>query len=119
MKALLLSCFFCLALVVPIPAQSSQTNIDNDQVKVLSVTNKPHQKSSLHQHITNRVMIYLQAGGQTIEYQDGKKVLLSWKTGEVKWSPASGMHTSEVTTNEPVSIVEVELKKPGVSSRAW
>ena len=118
MKASLLSCLFCLALVAPIPAQSSQTNIDNDEVKVLSVTNKPHQKSLLHQHITNRVMIYLQAGGQTIEYQDGKKVLLSRKAGEAKWSQASGMHISEVTTNEPVSIVEVELKKPGVSSKA-
>ena len=117
MKASLLSCFFCLALVVRIPAQSSETNIDNNQVKVLSVTNKPHQKSSLHQHITNRVMIYLQAGGQTIEYQDGKKVLLSWKAGEVKWSQASGRHTSELTTDKPVTIVEVELKKPGGSAR--
>ncbi len=118
MKELILGCFFCLALVVHIPAQSSQTNIDNDQVKVLSVTDKLHQKSPLHQHVANRVMIYLQAGGQTIEYQGGQKVLLSWKAGEVKWSPASGMHTSELTTDKPVTIVEVELKKPGVSAKA-
>jgi uncharacterized RmlC-like cupin family protein len=117
-KVSLLSCFFCFALVVCTPAQSSQTRIDNDQVKVLNVTNQPHQKSPLHQHATNRVMIYLQSGGQTIEYQDGKKLLLNLKAGEVKWSQASGMHTSELTTDKPVTIIEVELKKPGISAKA-
>ena len=84
MKLSILSCFFCFALVVRTAAQASQTSIDNDQVKVLNVTNQPHQKSPLHKHATNRVMIYLQAGGQTIEYQDGKKLLLNLKAGEVK-----------------------------------
>jgi quercetin dioxygenase-like cupin family protein len=75
-KRLILSCFFCLALAVFTPAQTSHTNIDNDQAKVLSVTVEPHQKTPLHQHVVNRVMIYLQAGRRKINYQDGKKVLL-------------------------------------------
>jgi hypothetical protein len=37
-KRLILSCFFCLALAVFTPAQTSHTNLDNDQAKVLSVT---------------------------------------------------------------------------------
>ena len=118
MKRLILSCCFCLALSVFTPAQTSHTNIDNDQAKVLSVTVEPHQKTPVHQHVVNRVMIYLQAGRQNIDYQDGKKVLLDWKAGEAMWSPASGMHVAEITSDRPVTIVEVELKNPGSSAKA-
>jgi uncharacterized RmlC-like cupin family protein len=114
-KASILACVFWLALVVLAAAQSSETNIDNNQVKVLNVTVESHQKTPLHQHVVNRVMIYLQAGEQTIDYQDGKKVVLNWKAGEVKWSAASGMHIAELTSDKPVTIVEVELKKSGAS----
>ena len=31
----------------------------------------------------------------------------------MKWSPASGMHVSEITSDQPVTMIEVELKKPG------
>ena len=96
---------------------TSRTNIDNSQVKVLSVTVEPHQRTPLHQHAVNRVMIYLQAGRQNIDYQDGKKVVLDWKAGEAKWSPASGMHIAEITSDKPVTIVEVELKKSGNSAQ--
>jgi uncharacterized RmlC-like cupin family protein len=112
----------CSAILVPVlaaaaAAQSNRTPIDNEQVKVLQVRQEPHQKTRLHQHQVNRVMIYLQPGRQDINYQDGKQVKLSWKAGEAKWSPASGMHTAEITSDNPVSIVEVELKKPGGSAK--
>ncbi|HZT28931.1 MAG TPA: hypothetical protein VFA33_03540 [Bryobacteraceae bacterium] len=97
-------------------AQTSQTVIDNDQVRVLKVVVQPHQKTRLHQHTVNRVMVYLQAGRQTLNYQGGKAVDLAWKRGEAKWSPASGMHTAEITSDQPVTIVEIELKKPGAAA---
>lgn len=87
--------------------------IDNDQVHVVMATDKPHEKHALHEHKLNRVMIYLTAGEQEIISQDGKKTVLKFKPGDVKWSPASGMHTSEVTSNATVNIVELEVKKPG------
>ena len=93
-----------------------RTPIDNDEVKVLNVTQAPHVKTRLHDHKINRVMIYLQAGHQNIDYQDGKKVVLDWKPGEMKWSPASGMHIAEITSDNPVTIIEIELKKPGNAS---
>lgn len=96
-------------------AQTSQTVIDNEDVKVLKVTVQPHQKTRLHQHTVNRVMVYLQPGSQTLEYQDGRKNMLHWKAGEAKWSPASGMHIAEITSSQPVTIVEIELKKPGAA----
>jgi quercetin dioxygenase-like cupin family protein len=93
-------------------AQSS-ASIDNDQVRVTTVTDQPHAKSQPHEHKLNRVMVYMQAGQQTFVSQDGKKTTLSFKAGDVKWSPATGTHVSELTSNAPVTIVEIEVKKPG------
>jgi len=107
---------FLLAAAAAFSAETT-TPIDNDQVKVLKVTQDPHAKTRLHQHKINRVMIYLQAGRQTIEQEDGKKVIMTWKPGEAKWSPAGGMHTAEITSDGPVTIVEVELKKPGSAAK--
>ncbi len=116
-RRILLGCCF-LAVAVQIFAQSATTVVENDQVKVLTVTVQPHQKTRLHDHKVNRVMVYLQPGGQTIDYQDGKKVVLDWKKGEAKWSPASGMHIAEITSDNPVTIVEIELKRAGTPAKA-
>ena len=97
-------------------AQDRAVPIDNDQVKVLNVTQGPHIKTKLHKHDMNRVMIYLQPGKQTIEYQGAKTAHLNWKAGEALWSPAGGMHIAEITSDNKVTIVELELKKPGVKS---
>ena len=101
-----------LAVTAAFSAETVKTPIDNDQVKVLNVVVQPHEKTRLHQHKVNRVMIYRQAGRQDFDY-DGKKSVLNFKAGEMKWSPASGMHIAEITSNNPVNIIEVELKKPG------
>jgi hypothetical protein len=58
-------------------------------------------------------MIYLSSGRQEITPQGRKTEVLEFKPGDVKWSPASGMHVSEITSDQPVAMVEVELKKPG------
>jgi uncharacterized RmlC-like cupin family protein len=87
--------------------------IDNEQARVVTVTDQPHAKSKPHDHKLNRVMVYLQAGKQDIITEDGKKTTLTWKAGEVRWSPATGTHTSEVVSDAPVTMVEVEMKKPG------
>jgi quercetin dioxygenase-like cupin family protein len=93
-------------------AAPAETLVDNDQVRVVKVTDQPHARNAPHQHQYNRVMIYLQAGRQEIVTADGKRTLLEWQPGEVRWSPASGTHTSEVVSADPVTIIEVELKKP-------
>jgi quercetin dioxygenase-like cupin family protein len=97
---------------VPLFAQGNKPAIENDQVRVLVVTDQPHVKTSLHKHDVNRVMIYLNAGKQEI-VTEGKKADVEYKAGEAKWSPAGGMHTAEVTSAAPLKIVEVEIKKPG------
>ena len=117
-KFAILLAFFAFKPDATFLAQTARTVVENDQVKVLSVDVAPHQKTRLHNHKVNRVMIYLQPGMQKIDYQDGKKTVLNWKAGEAKWSPASGMHVAEITSDQPVTIVEVELKNAGTNAKA-
>lgn len=87
--------------------------LENDQVRVIEVVDQPHTKSATHEHKYNRVMIYLQPGAQEINNDKTGQSLLKWRAGDVKWSPASGAHTSEVKSNAPVTMIEVEVKKEG------
>jgi len=93
-------------------AQNSPV-LDNAQVRVLVVTDQPHAKGRPHEHKLNRVMIYLQPGRQEITPEGGRKTVLEWKAGEVKWSPAAGTHVSEIVSDAPVKMVEVEVKGTG------
>lgn len=97
---------------IPLFAQGNKPVLDNDQVRVLVVTDQPYVETSLHDHKVNRVMVYLNAGKQEMT-QDGNKTLVEYKAGEAKWSAAGGMHQAEVVSATPLQIVEVEIKKPG------
>jgi len=90
-----------------------KTPINNDDVRVLDVIVQPHEKTKMHKHDANRVMLYRNAGSQNFEYEGGRKSVLRFKDNEVKWSPQEGMHAAEVASAKPVNIVEIELKKPG------
>src|SRR5271154_6965202 len=90
---------------IPLFAQGNKPILDNDQVRVLSVTDQPHVKTPQHQHKVNRVMVYLNAGKQEMT-QDGQKTLVEYKAGEAKWSVAGGMHRAEVVSATPLHIVE-------------
>ncbi len=87
-------------------------DIDNNAVRVLHAVDQPHHPGALHRHEVNRVMIYLTPGDLTVRYQDGHVDEQHWKAGQVAWSPAGGMHTSENVGTQPLHIVEIELKKP-------
>jgi uncharacterized RmlC-like cupin family protein len=111
---LLASC----AVAALFAAEQVTTPINNDDVRVVSVLQQPHEPTKMHQHAFNRVMIYRQAGAQDFKYQDGRHSTLEWRAGEPKWSPAGGMHIAEITSAEPVNIVEIELKKKGAGRAA-
>ncbi len=92
-------------------AAGAQTLLENDQVRVLKAVDKPHVKTAPHEHKVNRVMVYLNAGKQEMT-SNGKTNLVEYKPGQVLWSPAAGTHTAEVVSAEPLTIIEVEIKKP-------
>src|ERR1700712_3201351 len=117
LKLQLLVC--CGTAVGAFAVEPSAPLFQNDDVRVIRALEKAHVKGAFHEHKPNRVMVYLQAGKQRFEYQDARKPqVFDWKAGQVVWSPAEGMHSPEVTGDEPFNIVEVELKKPGAASPA-
>lgn len=104
---------FALCCVAVHAEETVKTPINNDDVRVLDVVVQPGEKTKMHEHKLNRVMIYRVAGAQNFEYGDGRHAVLQFKENEVKWSANEGMHIAEVATAKPVNIVEIELKKPG------
>jgi quercetin dioxygenase-like cupin family protein len=112
-RLFLLGLSVAASVLAQTPSAHTSPALENDQVRVLLAHDEPHVKHALHEHKLNRVMIYLNAGEQDIITQDGRKTTLKFQPGDVKWSPATGLHTSEVTSSAAVNIVEIEVKKPG------
>jgi uncharacterized RmlC-like cupin family protein len=94
-------------------AAASEVLLENEQVRVLRAVDQPHVASQPHRHERNRVIVYLQPGSERITPAGGQAENLEWKAGEARWSPAGGTHTSEITSNAPVTMIEVEIKKAG------
>jgi hypothetical protein len=91
---------------------AADVKLDNDAVRVLKALQPPHQKTPLHEHALNRVMVYLDAAQITVIYEDSRVENQHWAQDEVAWSVAGGRHTSENVGNVPIRIVEIELKEP-------
>ena len=121
-----------LIVGLPLAAQSGQPSFENDQV----IVNEPHPgvavpgfTRKMHDHSFNRVMVYLHPGGELLHYRDGSTEDLRWREGEVKWSPASGLHYSEIPPElDPrvwktpaftgPMIVDIGIKKEGNPAKA-
>jgi quercetin dioxygenase-like cupin family protein len=99
----------------PLVAQDAAgVKFDTPEARVIEVVTSPGQRSALHEHKTNRVMIYLDDGHQTLTDSEGHVEEVRWKAGEVKWSAAGARHISENVGGTTYRIVEVELKNgPG------
>lgn len=114
--------FLTLALLTGfvLVAQSSGPPVENEFVRVVMATDQPAARpGAVHEHKQNRVMIYLDSGDIQIKYVDGRVETPHWKAGDIAWSPASGMHTSQNVSAKPVRIVEIELRnQPRADARA-
>lgn len=84
--------------------------LENEFVMVHMGVDQPHSKTAIHKHDRDRVMIYLDNGKQRIERQGGPTETPTWKAGQVAWSPAAGMHTSENVGEKVLNIIEIDLK---------
>ena len=107
----------CAAAAALFAVETVKTPINNDDVRVLDVVLQPHEKTSMHEHTVNRVMIYRNAGSQKFEYADGRHTVLSFRENEVKWSPVEGKHIAEVSTEKPVNLIEIEAKKAAAGKK--
>jgi quercetin dioxygenase-like cupin family protein len=94
----------------------SATVLENASVRILDAVDHPHQKTALHKHDFNRVMIYLTAGDLDVTTEDGHTDHQHWKAGDVAWSPAGPLHVSENVGTADLRIIELEVKKPAPST---
>jgi hypothetical protein len=118
--------FTIFLLALALAAQNTQPSFENDQV----IINGPHPNVDVpgythkaHEHVFNRVMVYMHDGGEYLHYlADGRKEDLKWHAGQVVWSPSNGWHYSEMKPDVPPftgpMIVDIGVKKQGVPGKA-
>jgi hypothetical protein len=81
---------------VAVDSRHYTMEFENDQVRVLRVHYGPHEKGVLHEHILDRVVVYLTDQAST-------------KAGAVRIAGA-GTHTEENDGDAPAELIAVELK---------
>jgi hypothetical protein len=102
--------FVCILTGFGLLAQTPpDVKVDTPQARAVVATLQPHQPITTGEHPMNRVLVYLGPGQLTIT-RGGKADKVSFKAGDVRWSPASGSYVVENTTDHPIQIAEVELK---------
>jgi hypothetical protein len=112
---LLLGLFF---LVSPLRAQNAvpavtiTQRLDTPQVRVYVATLTPHAPiTSRNGHATDRLLIYMDDGVMTIK--DGADTArIAFKRGDVRWRPKSGPYVAENIGDQPIRILEIDLKGP-------
>jgi quercetin dioxygenase-like cupin family protein len=92
--------------------------VENEQVRIIRVTVPTDHSTGMHVHTINRVMLYLQAGGQSIIRASGPTTVQKWAAGEPLWSPKIGMHRVVLKAEVPNTIIEIELKQDGPANPA-
>jgi hypothetical protein len=81
---------------VVVDAKHYKVELDNEQVRVLRVHYEPHEKGQTHEHILNRVVVYLND-------QPGAKA------DDVRMAGAM-THVEENASDRPADRIAVELK---------
>jgi len=96
---------------VPAALPAAKVLLNDAQVRVVHATNEPGDKSRLHKHDVNRVMVHLDPGRMKLAFEDGEVKDIVFKAGDVRWDPKGGMHTSENVGGTRYNIIEIELKQ--------
>ena len=93
---------------------AQNVKFDTPEARVVEVVTSPGQRTAMHEHKLNRVLIYLDSGHQELTDAQGHVEEVRFHAGQVGWSPAGTRHISDNVGNTTYRIVEVELKNgPG------
>jgi len=86
--------------------------LDTPQARVIVATLQPHMPVNARTgHATDRVIIYLDNGKMTRTDGD-RTATIEFHRGEVRWVPASGPYVAENLSDQPIRILEIDLKGP-------
>lgn len=86
--------------------------VENDAVRILSATQAPGEKTPLHRHARNRVVVFLDSGDLRVFDEQGRAKDEHYSAGQTIWSGPTGMHITQNTGAAPLRIVEIEIKRP-------
>jgi hypothetical protein len=95
------------------PAAAAVTpKLDTPQARAIVTTLQPRMPSTaVNGHATPSVLIYLDSGSMTRK-EGGQTATLTFQRGDVRWRPAGGPDVLENTSDHPIRLLEVDLKKP-------
>jgi hypothetical protein len=95
------------------PAAATITEkLDTPQARVIVATLQPRTPSiAKNGHATNRLLIYLDNGVMTRK-EGEQSTRIEFRRGDVRWRPASGAYVAENVGDQPIRILEVDLKGP-------
>jgi len=93
---------------VKVDPRHYKVEVENAQVRVLRITDGPHEKSVMHGHPAS-VAVFLTDGQVKFTLPNSKTDERSWKAGQTMWVDA-GKHLPENVGDKPLELILVELK---------
>jgi mannose-6-phosphate isomerase-like protein (cupin superfamily) len=85
--------------------------VENEAVRILAATQAPGEKTPLHRHAGNRVVVFLDSGDLRVFDEQGHAKDEHWSAGQTVWSGPTGMHITQNSGATPLRIVEIEIKR--------
>lgn len=98
-------------IAVVFASAATTTALENEYVRVLSATQAAQEKTPMHRHDFNRVVIYLDDGRLQATTPDGQAKVTEVHAGQVSWAVAGAMHSTANLTPHSVRLIEIELKQ--------
>jgi quercetin dioxygenase-like cupin family protein len=93
---------------VKVDPRHYKVETENDQVRVLRITYGPGEKSVMHHHPANVVVLLTDVHGR-FTTPNGKQQEIQGKAGSVAWD-SGGKHLPENAGDKPFELILVELK---------
>jgi quercetin dioxygenase-like cupin family protein len=118
MRTLSLPLFLCVVAGALCAQTTEQVLLETPQVRVVQVTEASHKPGRPHEHWSNRVLFYRDSGHMTLNEPDGRVQDIEFTAGDVRWSRAGSPYIAENLTENPIRIIEVELKGKGPGAPA-
>jgi hypothetical protein len=96
---------------VAVDSRHYKAEFENAKVRVFRGKYGPHEEGKMHEHLHNRVVVYLTDSEMRVTSPDGKTEMRSIKAGQAQWgTPAK--HKDDNAGAGPVEMIVVELKQP-------
>jgi beta-alanine degradation protein BauB len=95
--------------IVKVAPKNCKVLLDNDQVRVIRVVQKPGEKIEMHSHPAY-ILYVLTSGKSKFTSADGKSEERELKAGQAIWSDAV-THASENVGTTEARVLVIELKK--------